>query len=305
MKLKLLSVVCVLFILSGCAKPVEEDDGIVDVVATIGPIANVVQVIGGEYVDVQGLMGPGVDPHLYKASESDVRKLANADLIFYNGLNLEAKMGEVLEHMGGDVKTVAVAEGLAKTELLDSVDYPGHYDPHVWFDVILFTGVVERIAQELMAYDPENSEYYLANTTRYVTEKLSGLNMYVYKRVQEVPENSRVLVTAHDAFRYFGKAYGFEVMGLQGISTESKAGIADVQRLAKFIAERQIRAIFVESSVSERNIVAVQEAVQALGWDVELGGELFSDAMGDAGTIEGTYVGMIRHNIDTIVDALK
>ncbi|MCA9406013.1 MAG: zinc ABC transporter substrate-binding protein [Candidatus Omnitrophica bacterium] len=275
-----------------------------NIVTTIGQISNVTKEIGGERVDVVGLMGPGVDPHLYKATESDVRKLAKADLIFYNGLFLEAKMGDILERMNTSKRTVPVGEYVDQSVLLDSVNYVGHHDPHIWFDVTLWQQVAKRIEDVLIEEDPEGKEYYQQRAVDY-QEKLKELHQYVSNRAAELPDDQRILVTAHDAFRYFGQRYNFNVVGLQGISTESQAGTKDVMDLAKFIATKKIKAIFVETSVPERNIKAVQDAVRAQGWDVKIGGELFSDAMGDEGSVEGTYIGMVKHNINTIVNALK
>lgn len=274
------------------------------VVTTIGQLTDVVQNVGGNYVTVDGLMGPGVDPHLYKASESDVRKLSRADIVFYNGLFLEAKMEGIFEKMARRIKTVAVASAVPKEKLLDSENFIGHPDPHIWFDVTLWTHIVEKVRDTLAEHDPQHKAEYEVRATAYL-KKLIELDNFVQKRSDELRTEQRVLVTAHDAFRYFGHKYGFEVKGLQGISTQSEAGVADVAHLADFIAKRKIKAIFIESSVPERNIKAVQEAVKARGWNVRIGGELFSDAMGNAGTFEGTYIGMVTHNINTIVDALK
>ncbi|MCR4336596.1 MAG: zinc ABC transporter substrate-binding protein [Candidatus Omnitrophica bacterium] len=279
-------------------------EGKIKVVTTIGQITDIIKNIGGPYVEVQGLMGAGVDPHLYKASESDVRKLSNADIIFYNGLHLEAKMEEIFEKMSNRITTVALGEAVPKEMRLDSVNYPGHYDPHIWFDVAFWMMVSEKARNEMIKLDPAHQEYYHQQTASYL-ENLKKLHEYVQKRALELTKEQRVLVTAHDAFRYFGRAYDFEVVGLQGISTQSEAGTADVKRLADFIAERKIKAVFIESSVPERNIRAVQDAVKSRGWDVKIGGELFSDAMGNEGTFEGTYVGMVTHNMDIIVGALK
>jgi manganese/zinc/iron transport system substrate-binding protein len=267
-------------------------------------IADIVKVVGGEHVEVTGLMGPGVDPHLYKASEGDVTSLQNADVIFYNGLHLEAQMGGVLERMGDfGITTVAVTDKIDRTSLNAPPEFEGNYDPHVWFDVTLWMKAVEQVEETLVEVDPANRSDYEANAEAYLTE-LESLHQYVLDQASTVPAEQRILITAHDAFNYFGRAYGFEVRGLQGISTESQAGTADVQALANFIVEKQIPAIFVESSVPQRTIEAVQAAVQAQGFDVKIGGSLFSDAMGSEGTPEGTYVGMVRHNIDTIVSAL-
>jgi manganese/zinc/iron transport system substrate-binding protein len=275
----------------------------INVVTTIGMISDIVENVGGERVDVIGLMGPGVDPHLYKASEGDVAKMSNADVIFYNGLHLEAQMGEVFEQMSKQAKTVPVAESIDKSLILASEDYEGAPDPHVWFNVEFWMRAVEVVRDTLIEIDPDSEELYRQNADGYLAE-LEALHTYVQEQAQRVPEEQRVLITAHDAFRYFGVAYGFEVRGLQGISTESEAGTGDVQALVDFIVERKINAIFVESSVPQRNIEAVQAAVRSKGHDVSIGGELFSDAMGDPGTEEGTYIGMVRHNIDTIVGAL-
>ena len=252
---------------------------------------------------VTGLMGPGVDPHLYKASEGDVRRLFRADVIFYGGLHLEAKMGEVLEEMGDRTRTVAVTDVLPRDTLLAPPEFAGAYDPHVWFDVGLWSRTINLIRRTLAEADPAHAEEYAANARRYEQE-LRELDTYVRAQANRVPREKRVLITAHDAFNYFGRAYGFEVRGLQGISTASEAGTADVQRLADFITTRRIPAVFVESSIPRRTVQAVQEAVAARGFDVRIGGELFSDAMGNPGTPEGTYVGMVKHNIDTIVNAL-
>lgn len=275
----------------------------VNVVSTIGMITDIVENVGGERVDVIGLMGAGVDPHLYKASEGDVSKMSNADIIFYNGLHLEAQMGEVFEQMGKNIKTVPVSESIDKSLLLDSEDYVGKSDPHVWFNVEFWIQAVEVVRDTLSEVDPGSKELYENNASAYLAQ-LEELHVYVQQEAQRVPEAQRVVITAHDAFRYFGAAYGFEVRGLQGISTESEAGTGDVQELVDFIVERKINAIFVESSVPQRNIEAVQAAVESKGHTVNIGGELFSDAMGDPGTDEGTYIGMVRHNIDTIVSAL-
>ena len=295
-----------IFVYAGCDPKQQPDASAGDkirVVTTIGMITDVVKNVGGERVAVTGLMGPGVDPHLYKASAGDVQRLTSAQLIFYNGLHLESKMGDILAKMSGNTKTVAVTDAVDRNLLLTPPEFEGQYDPHLWFDVTLWIKVVEQIRDTLSEFDSDNTRMYWTNAERYLA-KLVELHEYVKAQSERVPSEQRVLVTAHDAFNYFGKAYGFEVRGLQGISTATEAGIADVQELATFIAERRIPAIFVESSVSSRSLEAVRAAVNAKGFDVKIGGELFSDAMGDDGTPEGTYIGMVRHNIDTIVTAL-
>lgn len=293
---------------SACAAPVAatEDDITarpIRVVTTTGMVSDVVRNVGGERVDVRALMGPGIDPHQYKASEGDVLRLGTADIVFYSGLHLEAKVGDVLERMGDRIRTKAITDDIDRGLLLKPDDYEGQYDPHVWFDVSLWSWTVDTVRDALIELDPGSANLYRANAERYRSE-LDDLHRYALEQAARIPEEQRVLVTAHDAFSYFGRAYGFEVRGLQGISTAAEAGASDVRGLADFLAERQIRAIFVESSVPVRNVEAVQAAVRSRGWDIAIGGELFSDAMGTEGTPEGTYIGMVRHNIDTITKAL-
>ncbi|MGP1455727.1 MAG: metal ABC transporter solute-binding protein, Zn/Mn family [Treponema sp.] len=272
------------------------------VTVTVGMIADAVKEIGGDAVTVTALMGAGVDPHLYRASAGDIAKLETADLILFNGLHLEAKMSDVLKKLAETRNTAAVSESIPVENRLPFGD--SEFDPHVWFDVTLWKYSVHAIYEALCHAAPEKKEAFTERYNTYV-KKLDTLHDYVHKRAAELPDTKRVLVTAHDAFNYFSKAYGFEVRGLQGVSTVTEAGAKDVQDLADFIAERKLPAIFIESSVPEKNIKALQSAVVARGYEVRIGGELFSDAMGDEGTFEGTYIGMLTHNIDTIVDALK
>ena len=291
---------------SGCDPKEQPDAATSDklrVVTTIGMITDIVKNVGGPRVAVTGMMGPGVDPHLYNPTPKDVQRLGSAHIVFYNGLHLESKVGDILAKMSGETLTVAVTDAVDRSLLLTPPEYEGLYDPHLWFDVKLWMQIVEKVRDALSEYDTDNTALYKKNAERYLV-KLTELDAYVKSQVARVPSQQRVLVTAHDAFNYFGKAYGFEVRGLQGISTATEAGIADVQELATFIAEQRIPAIFVESSVSSRSLEAVKAAVKSKGFDVEIGGELFSDAMGSEGTPEGTYIGMVRHNIDTIVRAL-
>ena len=277
----------------------------IQVVTTTSMIADLVRVVGGERVEVEGLMGPGVDPHLFKASEGDVASMAGADVIFYNGLHLEGKMTEIFEQMKQrGLPTIAVAEGgVAEEQLRQSELFTGNYDPHVWFDVALWIAVTRYVEEQLAALDPTHAETYAAHAQAYIAE-LESLDRYVREQAVRVPETQRVLVTSHDAFGYFGRAYGFEVRGLQGISTSSEAGTADVQAVAEMVATRRIPAMFVESSVSPRGIEAVREAVRARDFEVVIGGTLYGDALGEPGTPPGAYLGMVRHNIDTIVAAL-
>ena len=301
-------------IVSGCGKP--QGAGTVApappdlskrrirVVATIGMISEMVAQVGGERVEVKGLMGPGVDPHLYKASEGDVIRMASVDVVFYNGLHLEGKMSDIFERMKRRIRTVAVTDGIARERLLRPSEFAGAYDPHVWFDVTLWMEAAKTVERALIEMDPAHGDLYRANGTTYL-KRLEMLDRYVRREALIVSPRKRVLITAHDAFNYFGRAYGFQVRGLQGISTVAEAGAADIQSLARLIVENGIPAVFAESSVPPRYIEALQEAVAARGARVRIGGSLFSDAMGDPGTPEGTYEGMVRHNIDTIVGALS
>ena len=305
--LPLVTALTALGLVIGCGGDQKEStpvsERLIKVVATTGMIADLAEHVGGSRVTVTGLMGPGVDPHLYKARASDFDLMSEADVIFYNGLHLEGAMTEVFEQMAARLPTVAVAENIEEDRLLSPPGTPGAHDPHVWFDVSLWREALHQVHQVLAEMDPDHTDLYRANTEAYDGE-LAALDEYVKEQAARVPEAQRVLITAHDAFNYFGRAYGFEVLGLQGISTASEAGTADIQSLAETIAAREIPAVFVESSVPKRNIEAVQEAVRSRGFEVGIGGELFSDAMGDTGTPEGTYVGMVHHNINTIVEAL-
>jgi manganese/zinc/iron transport system substrate-binding protein len=301
-KKPLLLLLTTAILLAGCATSAESS-GKLGVVTTIGQIANAAEVIGGEYVEVTPLMGAGVDPHLYVASEGDVTTLQDADVILYNGLFLEAQMNDILEQISEYKLAVPVAEAIPAERLLASPIYPDEHDPHVWFDVQLWMIVVGAVRDALIEADPAHTAQFTDNAAAYLAE-LEELDAYVRSQAERLPAEQRILITAHDAFNYFGRAYGFNVLGLQGISTQSEASTADVQELARVIVDRQVPAIFVESSVPVRNVEALQEAVRALDHEVVIGGQLFSDAMGSPGTVEGTYIGMVRYNIDTIVGAL-
>lgn len=279
----------------------QSDGESIAVTTTVGMIADAVKNIGGDLVTVTSLMGPGVDPHLYKPSAGDIDKLENADAIFYGGLHLEGRMVDVLEQIlaGGKV-------GAAVSETVDPdqiIEMDGAPDPHLWFDVALWSEALASIPEQLAALDSENATTYESNWTTYQSA-LTALDTYAMEQIGTIPEEQRVLVTAHDAFNYFGQRYGMEVRGIQGMSTASEAGAGDIMDLADFLAERQIKAIFVESSIPHQTIEALKEAVTSRGWSIEIGGELFSDAMGEDGTPEGTYEGMVRHNVDVIVGAL-
>jgi len=282
-----------------------KDNGKLNIVTTTTMITDLVKNIGKDSINVNGLMGSGVDPHLYKASEGDVTKLVNADVIFYNGLHLEGKLVEVFEKMGSKTKTpIALGEDIDKKTLIGSDYFASNYDPHVWFNIEYFKQFAKKVSSILIEKDAKNADYYKANETEYL-DKLNALQKTITSKIETLPKDKRILVTAHDAFNYFGKNYGFEVVGLQGLSTATEAGVKDVQNLANFIIKKQLKAIFVESSVPKRTIEALQQAVNSKGHDVQIGGTLYSDALGSAGTIEGTYIGMFEYNVNTIVNALK
>ena len=290
---------------AGCGGgPVAPAPGPVKVVATTTVVADLVGRIGGGDVALEALMGPGVDPHLYKPSAGDVWRLSAARAVFYNGLHLEGKMGEVFAEMSRrGVTTVAVADCIPESELIRSEGFAGVHDPHVWFDVSLWRHAAECARDALADLDPDHAAAYRSRADAYLAE-LAALDSWVRERAAALPEERRVLVTAHDAFTYFGRAYGFEVRGLVGVSTAAEAATADVQQLAQLIAERRIPAIFVESSVSPRSIRALREAVAARGFEVAIGGSLYSDALGDPAGPAATYAGMVRSNIETITSAL-
>ncbi len=286
-------------------KETSEKSGKLNIVTTTSMITDLVHNIGGELVEVNGLMGAGVDPHLYKASEGDVSKLYNADIIFYNGLHLEGKLVEVFEKMENTNKVqVPLAEALDKATLIGSDYFASNYDPHVWFDIAYFMQFARRVSEVLSENDPPNAASYAKNLDVYL-EKLDNLQEEIVAKIATLPREKRILVTAHDAFNYFGKAYDFQVVGLQGLSTATEAGVQDVQRLSEFIIENNVKAIFVESSVPRRTIEALEQAVKSKGHEVKIGGSLYSDALGNSGSVEGTYLGMFRYNVNTIVNELK
>ncbi len=280
-------------------------EGTIKVVTTTAMIGDLVENIAGENVEILSLMGTGVDPHLYKASAGDVGKLAGADMIFYNGLHLEGKITDVLGQMRKrGVFTVGVADGVDKSLLLSLAEYEGYYDPHIWFDVTLWKKAAKVVTEAFSLYDPQNARIYKRNAESYLKE-LDLLQAYIQKKIATLQPERRVLITAHDAFNYFGRGYGFEVMGLQGISTDSEASVADIRNLSKTITERKIPAVFLETSISPRYMRALQASVKARGFDVDIGGSLYSDSMGSLGTEEGTYIGMFKSNVDTVVESLN
>lgn len=276
----------------------------ITIVATVGMIEDIARQVAGERAEVVGVIGPGIDPHLYKPTRGDVRRILDADVIFYNGLMLEGKMTDTLiRAASAGRKVFAVTELIDPEELLEPEGREGLYDPHVWMDPAAWMKAVAVVRDRLTECDPEHAEAYRANAERYVGE-LRKLDAYAVGVLSSVPENQRVLVTAHDAFNYFGRRFGYTVVGLQGLSTESEAGVRDIERLVDLIVTRKIEAVFVESTVSKRNISALVAGARARGQAVAIGGELFSDAMGPADTYRGTYIGMIDHNVTTIARAL-
>ncbi|WP_243291133.1 zinc ABC transporter substrate-binding protein [Bacillus sp. FJAT-47783] len=308
MKKWILSLVAsfMVFVLAACGsnESTTENDGKIHVTTTIAQIEDIVINVGKDKVKTESLMGPGIDPHLYQASQGDIKKLQGADIIFYNGLHLEGKMGEVLEKMAEDRPTVPVTRDIKEEQLITDPANPGAHDPHVWFDINLWKIAVDTVAEELAQVSPEHKEEFKQNAEDY-KQQLDDLYNESVEKIEQINENSRVLVTAHDAFAYFGRSFGFEVEGLQGLSTDSEYGLKDVQNIVGLLVDRDIKAVFIESSISEKSINAVVEGAKKKGHEVTIGGELFSDAMGEEGTEEGTYIGMFKHNIDTIVSSLK
>ena len=276
------------------------------VVVTTGMIEDIVAGVGARHVAVEALMSEGTDPHFYRPSPGDIAKLAakTTDIIFYNGLHLEGKMVAVLEDLGERKRVVAVTDGIDRSRLRAPSEFQNQYDPHVWFDVSLWIECAKSVRDVLIEGDAEHAADYRQQAARYIAE-LTKLHHQVVLDIARIPEAQRVLITAHDAFGYFGRAYGIKVLGVQGISTDSEAGVRRIEELVDFIVTHKIAAVFRESSVSERNIRALVEGSAARGHRVEIGGQLYSDAMGKKGTPEGTYKGMVRHNVDTIVDALR
>ncbi len=273
------------------------------VVATTSMIADAVRQIGGDQVKVKTLMGAGVDPHAYRQTRTDIVATSNADLVLWNGLYLEAQMEDFLLKLGKSKKVVAVAEDVPQNLLIGSKDYKGRYDPHLWMNPNLWSRVIVNIRDAMIEVRPEAKKIFFKNAKTYL-EKVRDLSRYTTETLSSVPTESRVVLSSHDAFNYFGSAYGFEVIGIQGISTESEAGLKRIGELVDLLVKRKIRAVFVETSVSDRNIRALIEGAAAKGHEVKIGGELFSDAMGEPGTYEGTYIGMIDHNATTITRAL-
>ncbi len=296
--------ICFLWTCTGGPPSGPSEDGLPLIVATTGMIADGIRNIAGDRLEVRALMGPGVDPHLYKASRDDLRLFREADMIFYNGLHLEGKMAEVLGKLGREKKVVPVAEVISPERLIPVNPDEKLYDPHVWFDIPLWKQVVEEISLELQAFDPEGKEVYQGRAAQYQAS-LDSLDRYIREKIDSIPQERRVLITAHDAFTYFGKAYQIEVKALQGISTLSEFGLRDVLDMVNFIVDRKIKAVFVETSIPRKSLEAVVEGCREKGHEVVIGGALYSDAMGEKGSPEGTYTGMVRYNVNTIYQSLR
>jgi len=312
---KLLAFILLLICLPGCQSRENSNpqpaDGEADaqikypipVAATVGMVADLVKNVGREYVSVTQIMGSGIDPHMHKASRDDVQTIMNADIVFYSGLMLEGKMADTLIKVSRNKPVFAVTELIDEKALLEPEDFNGHYDPHVWMDVAAWSQCVDAVKDALSEYDPKHADVYENNAREY-EQQLEQLHQYGLKTLETIPKESRTLITSHDAFNYFGRAYGLEVLGVQGISTESEAGLKRINELVDLLVKKKIRAVFVESSVSKKNITALIDGARAQGHEIVIGGELFSDAMGEAGSYEGTYIGMLDHNITTVARAL-
>lgn len=296
---------------AGCdAKPAEsgarasgERTYPIKITCTIGMVSDIVRQIAGDKADVKGIIGESVDPHLYQPTRDDIVSLTGADVVFYNGRLLEGKMTDTLIKVSRKRPVFAVSDGIPDDRLLAPAEFNGHYDPHVWMDVALWIRAAEFSAKSLAEFDPKNGDAYWQDYEK-LADQLRSLDTYAREAIATIPRDRRILITAHDAFNYFGRAYDIEVRGIQGISTESEAGIKDINALVDLIVTRNIAAVFVESSVSKKNVTALIEGAAARGHTVTIGGTLFSDAMGTTGTYEGTYIGMIDHNVTTIARAL-
>ncbi|MBI2823610.1 MAG: zinc ABC transporter substrate-binding protein [Planctomycetia bacterium] len=282
-------------------------DGRIRVVCTTGQVGDMLENIGGSHVDVRTLMGPGVDPHLYKAAPADIRLLKGAKVVFYNGLHLEGRLAEVLEKLAQRKPTYAVVEEIknnAPERLRKAPQFPASYDPHIWFDVALWADCADYAARKLIEVDPLHAEDYRRNADAYIA-KLRALDNESRALLAEIPRRQRVMITAHDAFAYFGRAYDVEVHGLQGISTADEADLGAINELVRLLVDRNVKAVFIETSVPSKNIRSLIQGCEATGHRLVLGGELYSDAMGPPGTPQGTYIGMIQYNVHQVVKALQ
>lgn len=304
-----LLILATLVVAAGCKQGESvETGGKLRVVCTTTMVGDLVKRVGGDRVDVKVIMGPGVDPHTYKPTPGDIAELSSAPLVVYNGLHLEGKMVDLFEQQMRD-KSVALAASVPESRLLSWQEGEGGvHDPHIWFDVSLWASSVPAVADKLAAKDPAGADAYRKNAADFVAS-LEKLHEEVKTKLSSIPKKQRVLITSHDAYSYFGQAYDIEVRGLQGISTETEAGVREINQAVDSIIKEQLKAVFVETSVAPKTIERVIADCRARGWEVKLGGELYSDAMGKPGAHPGyaveTYEGMVRYNVDTIVSALK
>ena len=298
-------------LLTGCGGTQASDGEKLNVVCTTTMLTDLTTEIGGEHVEVVPLMGPGVDPHEYVATEGDVTSLTEADVVVYSGLHLEAAMGDILGQLtenyvictAGEMHDKKLEGGALKESDLNY--YQGEVDPHFWFDVSLWKKVASYLADELGKADPDNATYYAENAKRYVQE-LDVLEYYTQKELATIPEEQRVLITAHDAYGYFARAYGLEVYAPQGISTTAEASSEAIAEVAKYVVDNKIKTMFVETSVSNKNVESIQEASQSMGWDVGIADTyLYSDSIGSSADGHDSYVAAVKSNVDAIVSSLK
>ena len=296
-------------LIAGCS-PKKQSGERPQIVCTTGMIADALQTMCSDWADVTALMGAGVDPHLYKASQGDTEKLSNADLIVYNGLHLEGKMEVVLKKLAARKKVIPLGEYLSPTSLLPTGNEPpsfekaGSIDPHIWMDLQLWKTALEKLHSDLMLQFPQHKAEIATNFKKYA-QSIDSTHNEMIELIKAIPPNQRLMITSHDAFRYFGRAYSIEVKGLQGISTVSELGLQDITQMVNLLSSRKINAVFVESSVSDKAIASVIEGCAAKGHPLKKGGTLFSDAPGNARTPEATYCGMMLHNARTIARALN
>lgn len=296
---------CLLLSISCSRKAVNNSENKLRVITTTTILSDMVENIAGDKLEIKNLMGEGVDPHLYQASAGDLISMQESDIIIYHGIHLEGKMGDIFSSLDNyGKKVICAGDGIDPSQLLEWEDESSIYDPHVWFDISLWKEATKQVAKGLIEADPENKDFYESNLEKYLAY-LKDLEEYTFARVEELPVSKRILVTAHDAFSYFARAYGFEVESLQGISTDSEAGTADIRLLADTIEEKGVKVIFLESSISPRSMQALQASLASRGWPIEIGNELYSDSLGEKNTAEGTYIGAFKYNLDSIVDSLK
>lgn len=303
MKFSILIVIGVL-LFSACRLEDKKPGERLKIVCTTGMIGDAVENIVGDDADVYTIMGPGTDPHLYKPTPNIIEELENADVIIHNGLHLEGKMGDVFEKLENEKIILQVSDGISNDELLSSFDGSTLHDPHIWFDLTIWSKGIAYIGKKLADIDSTKTDDWRQNAEQY-TKKIDSMHVWVSRQIENIPESQRILITSHDAFRYFGKRYDVEVKGLQGISTVSEFGLKDVTNMVDYIVSNEIKSVFVESSVSEKSMKAVQEGCIEKGHQLKIGGTLYSDAMGPSSSSAGNYLGMIQHNVNEIVKALK